>query len=98
MIFSELHTACVAKFGSDATHSRSALHRRLQRLGVATAGKNWRMENDPELAAWVAVEGHNGTLDECHAAGVTRFGADRMLSRSVLHRFRRRQRSGNAGP
>ena len=91
MTLGALHTACAAKFGSNATHGRSAIHRRLQSLGLVTAGRNWRTAGDPELVAWLAAECHNGTLDECHAAGVARFGVDRMPSRSALHRCRRRQ-------
>ncbi len=88
MTLGALHTACVARFGSNATHGRSALHRRLQRLDLVTAGRNWRTAGDSDLGAWLAAECHNGTLDECHAAGVARFGADHMPSRSALHRFR----------
>lgn len=91
MTLSALHTACVARFGSKITHGRSALHRRLQHLGVATAGKSGRLALDPELATWMAAECHNGTLDQWHDAGVTRFGPDRTPSRSALHRYRRRQ-------
>jgi hypothetical protein len=94
MTLSALHAACAAKFGSKVAPSRSALHRRLRRLGVAAAGKRGRLAQHPELAAWMAAEWHNGTLDQWHAAGVAKFGTVLTPSRSALHRYRRRQQSG----
>jgi hypothetical protein len=87
MTLKVLASACADRFGRECAPSRSALHRRLQRDGLSSAGWRPALADDKEAVALLqtACTG-TVTLDELHRALVDQIGADRARSRSTIHR------------
>nr|WP_294557728.1 hypothetical protein [uncultured Rhodopila sp.] len=87
MTIKALAAACAVRFGRKCAPSRSALHRRIQSAGLTSAGRRATLAADREAGAWLeAVSTGNATLDDLRSKLVALFGADRVPSRSTIHR------------
>lgn len=82
-----LHAACVDRFGQRGAPGRSTLQRLLRRLGVATAGRRYRLEDDREVATWLCERAARRPLRELRYRAVGAFGAGRVPSLAAIHRY-----------
>jgi hypothetical protein len=86
MTLKALASACADRFGKCAP-SRSALHRRLHRAGLTSAGPRPALAYDKEAVALLhKLSCGDATLDELHRVLVDKLGADRARSRSTIQR------------
>lgn len=93
--YSEMATACRERFGVERAWSRSTIARYWRQTHPIFKGTPSPIESDAEVQAFLDDRLGRLTFEEIAAACRRHFGADRAPSRSAIHRYWKRVRSGS---